>query len=66
MTLNEALKDCLHDANVRVEPGSCLWVMDKNGSQVWIYMETMDGEITSHQFAWLTLQHYIVTKKEAP
>lgn len=64
MTLNEALTDCLRELNVRVEPNCCLWVMEKEHDYVWVYMETMDGEITSHRVPWVDLQHKIVTKKE--
>lgn len=64
MTLNEALTECLRDVGARIEPGSCLWVMDKGGGEVWIYMETPDGEITSHCVQWLILQAHILMKKE--
>ena len=64
MTLNEALTDCLREAGVRIEPGSCLWVMETDLHDVWIYMENMDGEITSHRFDWNTLQYKIVMKKD--
>jgi hypothetical protein len=64
MRLNDALTECLSFLNVRIEPGSCLWVMDKGDDTVWIYMETMDGEITSYRLAWPLLQQRIVMKKD--
>ena len=63
MRLSEALTDCLREDGVRIEPGSCLWVAEKDERDVWIYMENRDGEVTSHRFDWHTLQHKIVTKK---
>lgn len=63
MTLNEAMTEVLQEAGVRIEPGSCLWVMGKDSDEVWIYMETMDGEITSHRTLWFDLQRKIVMKK---
>lgn len=64
MTLTDALTECLREAGIRIEPGSCLWVMEKDQREVWIYMENMDGEITSYRFDWHALQHKIVMKKE--
>ena len=63
MTLNEALTEVLQEAGVAIDPGSCLWVMDKGRGEVWIYMENPNGEITSHYALWFDLQRKIVMKK---
>ena len=63
MTLTESMTEVLQEAGVRIEAGCCMWVMQKDQRDVWIYMETMDGEITSHRVLWSDLQRKIVMKK---